>query len=76
MATKLQEMQSGCLAKAGDDEPLFVLRAQDILAPATIRNWCEFAFLAGTPAEKLKEARELALAMEEWAKQNKSKAPD
>ena len=28
-----------CLDKAADDEPIFVLRAQDKLAPALVRQW-------------------------------------
>jgi hypothetical protein len=28
-----------CLQKVSDDEPIFVLRAQDRLAPALVRQW-------------------------------------
>jgi hypothetical protein len=36
MATKLTDQ---CLAKVGDDEPIFVLRAQDRFAPTVVRVW-------------------------------------
>lgn len=29
-----------CLRKAAADEPIFVLRAQDLAAPAVVRLWC------------------------------------
>jgi hypothetical protein len=47
-------------------EPTFTLRAQDILAPAIVRAWCEMAVLIGAPPEKVREARAIALAMERW----------
>jgi hypothetical protein len=67
----------GCLAKVADDEPIFVLRAQDRLAPGLIRRWADLAETYGCPAGKVKEARELALQMEEWAQvQGRGKFPD
>lgn len=55
-----------CLQKAGDEEPIFVLRAQDILAPYCVRYWAERAIYEGVPANKIDEALELADKMEEW----------
>ncbi len=56
---------SQCLQKAGDEEPIFVLRAKDPTAPSTIRKWV--ADNEGIqPAEKLKQALELALEMDGW----------
>lgn len=53
------------LLKVQPDEPIFVLRAQDMTAPATIRKWV--AFNADTaPARKLAEALECAAVMEHW----------
>ena len=66
MGIKREELATGCIAKAADDEPVFVLRAQDITAPAVVRTWCEFAVLAGCAPEKIREARALALQMEQW----------
>lgn len=52
--------------KAATDEPTFTLRAQDVLAPAVIRAWCEMAAMVGVPPEKIREARQAALRMEQW----------
>lgn len=63
MATK---HNSVTLGKAQDDEPIFVLRAQDRLAPALVRRWADEAERAGCPAGKVAEARTVADAMERW----------
>ena len=34
-----------CRDKAAADEPLFTLRAQDVLAPETVRHWATQAQL-------------------------------
>lgn len=39
MAIKSEELKSGCIAKAADDEPVFVLRAQDKTAPYVVKMW-------------------------------------
>lgn len=61
MATKHTDT---CLQKAGDDEPIFVLRAQDITAPETIMYWLHLN--PRLPDKKRKEAMELAQAMRDW----------
>jgi hypothetical protein len=63
MATK---HNSVTLGKALDDEPIFVLRAQDTLAPALVRRWADEAERAGCAADKVAEARTVADAMERW----------
>jgi ribosomal protein L7Ae-like RNA K-turn-binding protein len=55
-----------CLQKVATDEPIFVLRAQDILAPEVVRAWARQAKEHGTPAVKVHEALALADAMERW----------
>lgn len=65
-----------CLAKAKDDEPIFVLRAQDKLAPALVRMWANLAEVHGCGTMKLNEAELLADRMEAWAGTNGSKWPD
>ncbi len=53
-----------CLQKAADDEPIFVLRAQDLSAPDVVDYW-----IARNPQispEKRNEAVALACAMREW----------
>lgn len=66
-----------CLQKVADDEPIFVLRAKDSLAPEIVREWVKLARLCGkTPPEKLAEAEELAVKMEKWGEQHESRLPD
>lgn len=36
---KLEELKHGCMAKAADDELVFVLRAQDVFAPQVVEAW-------------------------------------
>jgi hypothetical protein len=47
-------------------EPLFVLRAQDVLAADVVRIWASLAESRGVPAEKVREAMQLAAAMKCW----------
>lgn len=56
----------GCLGKAADNEPVFILRAQDRLAPDLVETWALRAQGFGCPKEKVEEARKLAQAMREW----------
>lgn len=44
-----------CLANAADDEPLFVLRAQDNMAADTVRLWARTAKTRGVNQEKVEE---------------------
>lgn len=64
------------LEKAGEDEPLFVLRAQDKLAPEIVREWAYRAQCEGAPLTKCDEARRIADAMEQWQIANRRKVPD
>lgn len=63
---KREEAISGCWAKAADDEPLFVLRAQDMLAPYVVEVWAAEAARFGVGAEKVAAARRLAGMMRDW----------
>lgn len=65
-----------CLNKAADDEPLFVLRAHDRMAPMTVRQWAMRAKAFGSPKEKIDEAHRIANRMEAWAKEHGDKVPD
>lgn len=65
-----------CLAKVADDEPIFVLRAQDLLAPDKVRKWACEARAKGCPADKVQEAYECATQMDAWAAKNGGKYPD
>jgi hypothetical protein len=57
---------STTLAKAADDEPIFVLRASDSLAVETVRHWAAHALVKGVPATKVQDALDVASAMAEW----------
>ncbi len=81
MATKQATLiaaaeQRGCFGKASLDEPLFILRAKDSLAPMTVRWWAEEAASQGVHADKVDEAFKLADQMDAWVVQNSSKTPD
>lgn len=67
---------SKCLQKAADDEPIFVLRAQDKTAATLIRIWVAInndtnPFIS---ADKLKSALQVADEMEQY--NCKRKFPD
>jgi hypothetical protein len=88
MGTKQEELQSttGCLAKAAYDEPIFILRAHDKLAPEVVRHWItlvEGARIAeggstekNLGCKKLQEAHSLAARMEAWQREHGCKVPD
>jgi len=65
-----------CLTKAKDDEPIFVLRASDVLAPSAVRDWAACAESLGVSAAKVREARALADRMVVWQEINGAKIPD
>jgi hypothetical protein len=65
-----------CLAKVAPDEPIFVLRSQDRLAPTLVRMWAELVELLSAPSEKTWEARRLATEMEFWQSAHGKKIPD
>ena len=73
------------LAKVPDDEPVFVLRAQDVYAPSAIIAWSALvgAPVNGKPAAdesiiKSVTARQLAEEMRQWQEKHylKAKIPD
>lgn len=64
MSTKRQGV--ACYDKAGEDEPLFVLRAQDMLAAATVRFWASLAAGGDTDPKVIQEAFDCADQMDAW----------
>jgi hypothetical protein len=63
--------------KCSDDEPIFVLRAQDALAHIVVRQWADLAAThLGKDSPKVTEAYALAESMEAWARDNEAKLPD
>ena len=58
---------NSCLNRAADDEPIFVLRAKDRLAPAAVYEWARAAERgASHEPERIAEARMLAQVMMNW----------
>jgi hypothetical protein len=71
MGTKFNDT---CLDKAAEDEPIFVLRAQDYTTPKLVMLWIAENINNGkTPDDKLREAFEHALKMRRWSDR---KSPD
>ena len=62
-------LPTSCLNKAANTEPVFVLRANDIIAPMTIRHWVTMSEGHHDP-DKLQEALDMADDMETWQKEN------
>ena len=67
------------LSKYGPDEPVFILRAQDITAPTCVMEWME-GVSKGSPcvSEKLSDASSVVKAMLNWQRDNQErvKIPD
>lgn len=58
---------TSCLNKAADDEPVFVLRAKDVLAPTVVACWAALAMREGVHEQaRIEEAMDLSKAMREW----------
>jgi len=59
-------------------EPVFILRAQDKIAPSIIRDWARSASEAGTPKERTDDACTVADRFEQWQRDNpdRVKVPD
>lgn len=66
-----------CLDKAGDDEPIFVFRAQDALMIPAIRYWLGQAQITLTP-DHYAEVIDLLDTVAQWQADhaNQVKAPD
>jgi hypothetical protein len=74
MATKRDGVPS--YAKAALDEPLFVLRAKDKLAAATVLYWCRLAIDHEVSSAKLQEAMNCAEDMRQWGLEYGTHTPD
>ncbi len=73
MGTKQEPGRYDCLEKLYEDEPFFVLRAQDVLADDLVIFWADMAEAQGCNPKKVQEARDIAIAMKQW---NPRKLPD
>ncbi len=83
MGTKLNPGKYDCWPKLADDEPFFILRAKDPVAPTLIRLWIALTYspealrelAAETRYDKLDEAEYCASSMEVW-RRNQKEQPD
>ena len=62
--------------KIPEDEPVFLLRGQDELAPDLVRTWAIQLFAKGGNPVMAGMALEQSKLMEEWQKTHKKKLPD
>lgn len=72
MATKAQTLADpqSCLNRAADDEEIFVLRANDPLAPLTVAEWARLYEQRRGATEKSTEAWSCAERMRDWRRAN------
>jgi hypothetical protein len=68
---EMVENKDSCLNKAADNEPLFVLRAQDMLAPQFVNAWAnsleQYCVQKNKPVPaKVADAYEIANQMRAW----------
>lgn len=59
-----------CLNKAADDEPIFVIRANDPLARKVVQHWAALALERGLHEDKIDAAFRFANTMEAWREQH------
>lgn len=59
-----------------DDEPVFLLRAQDTCAPATLMVWVALARSRGVAAHMIEAAERQVEAMAKWQMLHGEKLPD
>lgn len=59
-----------------EDEPVFLLRAKDVAAPAAVQLWADRAEQAGASWKIVLAARDQAFEMIRWQAEHGSKIPD
>ncbi len=64
------------LGEIGEDEPVFLLRAQDALAPRIVAKYAELAAQMGCQRGLIDSALAWEAEMRKWQRINKCKWPD
>lgn len=66
--TKSQERDNpgSCFNRSGEDEPIFVLRARDPIAAATVNAWVKLAKEREIHKDRIEEALSHAQRMQDW----------
>lgn len=59
-----------------EDEPVFLIRAQDVTAPFVVEEWARRAEMHGADRGMVKSALNQALKMREWQREHGVKIPD
>lgn len=59
-----------------EDEPVFLLRAQDVLAPGLVSIWADLAQMIGADPAIVNAAMQQTIEMRKWQSTHKSKVPD
>lgn len=62
--------------KIPEEEPVFLLRAQDVTAPDVVRYWASRAHAANAEPNIVMAALSQATKMEQWQKEHGNKIPD
>lgn len=60
----------------GEDEPVFLLRGRDMLAPRVVLEWAQAAQEAGADLELVHAVRAWAAEMRRWGEEHGTKLPD
>jgi hypothetical protein len=81
MATKKEVLEAalrgeGCLGRAKDDEPVFVLVGDDMLAVGAIQYWMHRLEMHRRSGAKVEQANEVVQEFLVWAGKNGTKVPD
>jgi len=58
------------------DEPVFLIRAQDVTAPLIVETWAAAARSAGASMDIVNKAFDHAKLMREWQSKNMTQIPD
>jgi hypothetical protein len=58
------------------EEPVFLLRGQDEVAPSVVKGWADLARLCGADQAVVGSARVTSAMMHDWQAQHGSKIPD
>lgn len=62
--------------KIPEDEPVFLIRGQDVVAPEVVEFWATKAHEAGVDSRMVSAARQHASRMRIWQAEHWSKIPD
>ena len=62
--------------KIAEDEPVFLLRAKDVLAPGILMKWATELVLRGGDKKMAKMVTDHAILMIDWQEKNGCKLPD